>query len=80
VADLRRRRQGPEADYRAHIDERWQSYIAFWLLAGLALVGLGIAVFVAIHNGHRVGGVLVLVGIVCVAVGISLRRTSRRAE
>jgi hypothetical protein len=61
----------------ATIDDRWQSFMAFWLVAGLALVGLGIAVFAAVHNGHRVGGVLVLLGIVCLAIGFGLRRVSR---
>jgi uncharacterized membrane protein YgdD (TMEM256/DUF423 family) len=68
------------ADYRATIDDRWQSFIAFWLVAGLALLGLGIGVFVAVHNGHRVGGVLVLLGIVCFAVGLIIRRASRRGD
>jgi hypothetical protein len=62
------------------IDDRWQSFIAFWLVAGLALLGLGVAVFAAVHRGHRVGGVLVLVGIVCLAIGLSVRRAGRRAS
>lgn len=62
------------------IDERWQSFIAFWLVAGLALLALGIAVFVAVHDGHRVGGVLLLVGIICLAIGLSVRRAGRRGE
>jgi hypothetical protein len=48
-------------------------------VAGLALLGLGIAVFVAVHNGHRVGGVLVLAGIVCLVIGLGIRRAGSRA-
>lgn len=61
-------------DYRVAIDDRWQSFIGFWLVAGLALLGIGIGVFVGVHNGHRLGGVLVLVGIACLAVGLGVRR------
>jgi membrane-bound ClpP family serine protease len=49
-------------------------------VAGLALLVLGIAVFAAVHNGHRVGGVLALLGIVSLAIGLTLRRASRQAS
>jgi uncharacterized membrane protein len=62
------------------LDQHWQIFIAFWLLAGLTLLGIGIATFVAVHNGHRVGGVLALVGIVCLAIGLAVRRAGRRAD
>jgi hypothetical protein len=65
---------------RATVDDRWRSFIAFWLVAGLALFGLGVSVFAASPNGHRVGGVLVLAGVVCLAIGLGVRRAGRRAS
>jgi hypothetical protein len=70
------RRASADAN-RSNVDDRWRSFIAFWLVAGLALVGLGVAVFAAVHNGHRVGGVLVLLGVVCLAIGLGVRRAGR---
>ena len=67
-------------DYPATIDDRWQSFIAFWLVAGLALLGLGIVVFAAVRHGHRLAGVIVLAGIVSLAIGLSLRRVGRGAD
>ena len=68
------------ADYRVAIDDRWQSFIGFWLVAGVALLAIGIAVSVSVHNGRRVGGVIVLLGIVCLAIGFGLRRVGSRAS
>lgn len=48
-------------------------------MAGLVLLGLGIGVLVAVSHGHRVGGVIVLAGFVCLAIGIGVRRAGRRA-
>ncbi|MGZ4370905.1 MAG: hypothetical protein ACXVRQ_01735 [Gaiellaceae bacterium] len=43
------------------------------------MLGLGIAAFVVVHNGHRVGSVLVLVGIVCLVIGLGVRRAGAAA-
>jgi hypothetical protein len=58
--------------------QSWQSFIAFWLLAGLALVALGIFMFVAVHHGHRVGALIALIGLACIAIGLFIRRAQRR--
>lgn len=60
--------------------ERWRVFIAFWLAAGLALLGIGLAVFATVHNGHRVGGVVALAGIVCLAIGCGIRRAGQGAD
>jgi hypothetical membrane protein len=60
-------------------DERWKVFIAFWLLGGVALVTIGIAMFADVAHAHRVGGVLVLLGIICLAVGLAVRRAGQRA-
>ena len=60
-----------------HEAERWQTFTAFWLLAGLALLAIGITVFAAVHHGHRLGGVLVLLGVGCLALGVVVWRVQR---
>ena len=60
--------------------DRWRSFVAFWLIAGLTLLVTGIAMFVAVHHGHRVGGVIVLVGIVCFVIGFLVWRAGRQPE
>lgn len=55
----------------------WQSFIAFWLLAGITLLALGVAMFVTVRHAHRVGGVVAFLGLVCLAAGLLLRRASR---
>jgi hypothetical protein len=60
--------------------DRWQLFVAFWLLGGLALLVIGIAVFAAVHHGHRVGAVIALVGVVSVAIGLVVRRAGRRPQ
>lgn len=57
--------------------ERWQTFIAFWLVGGLALLAIGIAVFAAVHHGHRLGGVLALLGVGCLAIGLAVWRIQR---
>jgi len=64
---------GPQAD-------RWQTFIAFWLLAGLTLLTVGIATFAAVRHAHRIGGVIVLLGIICLAIGLIVRRAGQRAN
>jgi hypothetical protein len=60
--------------------ERWQVFIAFWLLAGLALLTIGIAVFAALSHAHGLGASLLLSGVVCLAIGIVVRRAGHRAD
>jgi hypothetical protein len=67
------RREGMQRD-------RWQSFVAFWLLGGVALLVIGIATFAAVHNGHRVGAVIALLGIVCLAIGLVVWRAGRGPE
>jgi len=73
MADGVNRHEGMESD-------RWQGFVAFWLLGGLALLVIGIATFAAVRHAHRLGGVIVLVGIVCLAIGLLVLRAGRRAE
>jgi hypothetical protein len=58
--------------------ERWQGFVAFWLLAGLALLVIGIGMFAAVHHGHRVGAVIALVGAVSLGIGLVVWRAGRR--
>jgi hypothetical protein len=60
--------------------DRWQGFIAFWLLGGLTLLVIGIAMFAAVRHGHRVGAVIVLIGIVCFAIGLLVWRAGRRQD
>jgi hypothetical protein len=60
--------------------ERWQVFVAFWLLGGLALLVIGIAVFAAVRHGHRIGAVIALVGVVSLAIGFVVWRAGRRPE
>lgn len=60
--------------------DRWRSFIAFWLVGGLALLVIGIWMFAAVRHGHRVGGFIGLVGIVSFAVGLLVWRAGRQAE
>jgi hypothetical protein len=59
---------------------RWQLFLAFWLLAGVALLIIGIATFAAAHHGHRVGAVVALLGIACLAIGLVVHRAGRRHD
>lgn len=60
--------------------DRWQGFVAFWLLGGLALLIIGIAMFAAVRHGHRVGGFIGLVGIVCFAIGLLVNGAGRKRE
>ena len=60
--------------------DRWQSFVAFWLFSGLVLLAIGIAVFFTVSHGHRVGGLIGLAGIVCLAIGFLVLRAGRQAE
>ena len=60
--------------------DRWQSFVAFWLLGGLVLLAIGIEMFAAVRHGHRVGGLIALLGIVCLVIGLLVRRAARRPE
>jgi hypothetical protein len=76
-----RRWSQPEGFRRAgELDERWQLFIGFWLLAGLALLTIGIAMFAAVAHSHRVAGLVMLLGVVCLAIGGGLLRAARRGE
>jgi uncharacterized membrane protein len=57
--------------------ERWRTFIAFWLVGGLALLAIGIAVFAGVHHGRRLGGVLALLGVGCLAIGVTVWRIQR---
>lgn len=60
--------------------DRWRGFIAFWLVGGLALLVTGIWMFAAVRHGHRVGGLIGLAGIVCLAIGFLVLRAGHRAE
>ena len=65
------RREGMESD-------RWQGFVAFWLVGGIALLVIGIATFAAVHHAHRLGGVIALGGIGCLVIGVLVWRGGRR--
>jgi uncharacterized membrane protein len=56
----------------------WQSFVAFWLLAGITLLALGIAMFATVRHGHRVGGVIAFLGLLCLTFALVLRRAGKR--
>jgi len=60
--------------------DRWQGFVAFWLVGGIALLVIGIATFAAVRHAHRLGGVIGLAGIVCLAIGLLVWRAGRQAE
>jgi hypothetical protein len=60
--------------------DRWQGFVAFWLLGGTALLLIGIGTFVAVRHAHRLGGIIVLAGLVCVAIGLLVWRAGRRPD
>jgi hypothetical protein len=61
-------------------DQRWQVFIAFWFLGAVALVAIGIAMFATVAHAHRVGGIIVLLGIICLTIGLVVRRAGQRAD
>jgi uncharacterized membrane protein len=61
-------------------DEQWKVFTAFWLLAGVALLIIGIAMFAAVAHSHRVAAVLMLAGILSLAVGLTVRHAGRGAD
>jgi uncharacterized membrane protein HdeD (DUF308 family) len=61
-------------------DEQWKVFTAFWLLAGVALLIIGIATFAAVAHSHRVAAVLMLLGILSLAVGLIVRRAGFRED
>jgi hypothetical protein len=67
------RHEGLESD-------RLQGFVAFWLVGGIALLVIGIATFAAVRHAHRLGGVIALAGIVCLAMGLLVWRAGRRSE
>jgi uncharacterized membrane protein len=60
--------------------DRWLTFIAFWLLAGLTLLTVGIAMFAVVRHAHRVGAFIAFLGIICLAIGLLVRRGGRREE
>jgi predicted lipid-binding transport protein (Tim44 family) len=77
----RRRAAQPVQSRRANPDyEHWQAFVGFWLVAGLALLLIGIAMFAAVAHSHRVAALLILGGIVCLAIGFIVRRAAQRAD
>lgn len=69
---MTRRREGRQ-------DDRWQVFLAFWLFAGVALLTIGIATFVAVRHSHRIGGFLAALGVGCLAIA-NLVRLGRRGS
>ena len=58
----------------------WRSFVAFWLLAGITLLALGIAMFATVRHAHRVGGVIAFLGLLCLAFSVILYRASLRGR
>ena len=61
-------------------EERWRVFVAFWLLGGVTLVVIGIAMFAAVAHAHRVGGVLFLLGAISIGISLGVRRASQRSN
>jgi hypothetical protein len=64
----------------ARLDDRWVTFVAFWFLAALTLLVVGFAMFVAVAHSHRVASVLLVIAVLCLAVGFFLLRAGRRAS
>jgi hypothetical protein len=58
-------------------DEQWQVFIGFWLIGGLALLVIGVAMFAAVAHSRRLAALLLLAGIACIAVGLTVRRAAQ---
>lgn len=61
-------------------DEHWQAFIGFWLVAGVALLVIGTATFAAVPHSHRIAALLMLLGILCLVIGLIVRRAAKRAD
>ena len=75
-----RRRPIPQTRRDGDADERVAVFLSFWIIAGLVLLALGIATFVALHHGHRVGLALAALSAPCLVVAYLIRRAQRRPE
>ena len=60
-------------------DAHWQTFVGFWLLAGIALLVIGIAMFAGVAHSHRVAALVILAGIISLAIGFIFRRAAPRA-
>jgi len=60
------------------LDERWHVFVAFWFLAGLSLLTIGVGMWADVAHSHRVAALILLLGILCLAVGLIVRRAERR--
>lgn len=61
-------------------DEHWQVFIGFWLLAGLSLFIIGIATLAAVTHSHRLAAILMLLGVLCIVIGLTVLRAAGRAD
>ncbi|HLX32116.1 MAG TPA: hypothetical protein VKR79_05030 [Gaiellaceae bacterium] len=52
--------------------------MAFWFLAGLSLLTIGVGMWADVAHSHRVAALILLLGILCLAVGLIVRRAERR--
>jgi uncharacterized membrane protein len=78
---MTRRRQParPATRQAESLDEHWQVFIGFWLLAGVTLLIIGIAMFATVQHSHRVAAILIFLGIISIVIGLVVRRAAHGA-
>lgn len=60
--------------------ERLTRFLVFWYAAAVVLVVLGVSVFVAVQNGHRLAAFLIALGGSCAVVAYAFQRAGRDAR
>ena len=64
----------------ARLDDRWQTFIAFWFLAAVALLVMAVATFIAVAHSHRLAFVLLASGVISLTIGLLIRRAGRGTQ
>ena len=59
---------------------RLTGFLVFWYAAAVVLVVLGIAVFVVVHDGHRLAVFLIALGGCCALIAYAFQRAGRGAD
>lgn len=76
---LRRRYSRPMTRRPGATPDQWQVFLAFWIVAGLTLLTIGVVMFAVARHAHRIGAAIALLGIACLAVA-NVLRLGRRAS
>lgn len=71
------RRRRPTPRRRRDAIENWPAYAAFWAFAALTFLGLGIATFLTVAHGRRIGLALLVLCVACLTMASLIRRAGR---